>query len=103
VSVPCIFNPKNLQHEFSRHAPDFGVAGQWNTANGELFREAIQDHIAAAPQQISGTYRGTIPATHYYDPASSLWAAVDAANVFLAGWTLYPTQVVSLTNTGDVR
>lgn len=103
MSAFCVFSPKNLPHEFSRHAPDFGVMGQWNTANADLFKQAIQNHIAAAPQQIVGTYRGTIAATHYYDPASSLWAAVDSANTFLAGWKLYPSQVISLANTGDVR
>lgn len=103
MSVPCIFNLRKLQHEFSSHCADFGVIGPWNTANADLFKQAIQSHIAIAPQQIPGTYRGTIAVIHYYDPASLLWVAVDSANIFIAGWKLYPSQVISLANTGDVR
>lgn len=100
---PCGFGSRSLQHEFSGHASDFGVGGHWNKANADLFQQAIQDHIANAPLQISGTFRGTVSVTHYYDPATRLWVAVDRANTFVAGWKLYPSQVVDLLTKGDVK
>lgn len=33
-----------LQYEF-KHAWDFGVTGNWNKANGELFTNTIKNHI----------------------------------------------------------
>ena len=103
MRLPCRFLVSNLQHEFSGHAPDFGVNGQWNTANADLFRQAVQDHIAHAPVQIVGTFRGTVSVTHYVDPASGLWAAVDTSNTFVAGWKLYPTQMADLLMKGNVQ
>ena len=99
----CSFNPRNLQHEFSGHASDFGVTGNWDKTNADLFQQAIQDHIASAPQQIVGTFRGIISVTHYFDPATSLWVAVDTSNTFVAGWKLYPSQVVDLLTKGEVK
>jgi len=103
MRISCGFSFKHLQHEFSSHAPDFGIDGNWNTANADLFQKAVQDHIASAPQQILGTFRGTVPVTHYFDPATRLWAAVDRSNTFVAGWKLYSSQVVHLLAKGDVR
>jgi len=80
VRHSCVFSLRNLQHGFSGHAPDFGVTENWNAPNADLFKLAIQAHVAAAPQQISGTFRGTVPVTHYFDPATSLWVAVDRSN-----------------------
>ncbi len=99
---PCGFGSRNLQHEFSGHAPDFGVTGNWNSANADLFRQAIQDHTATAPQVTLGTFRGTVPVTHYFDPATNLWVAVDQSNTFVAGWKLYLSQVVDLLRKGNV-
>lgn len=103
MHTPCGFGSRNLQHEFSSHAPDFGVTGNWNNANADAFRQAIQNHIATAPQAILGTFRGTIPVTHYFDPATDLWVAVDQSNTFVAGWKLYPSQVVDLVTKGNVK
>lgn len=100
---PCLFSPRNLQHEFTNHAPDFGIAGSWNKIRERSFKQAILAHVAGAPQQISGTFRGTILVTHYFEPATSLWVAVDHSDKFVAGWKLYPTQIVNLLTTGDIR
>ncbi len=96
------FAPKNLQHEFG-HAADFGVTGNWNKANAALFQQAIEGHIANAPVQISGTFRGSIPVTHYFDPATNLWAAVDNLGMFRAGWKLSPAQAKHLLTHGNVQ
>jgi hypothetical protein len=103
VSSLCIFDSRKLQHEFSGHAADFGIFGNWNTANAVLLRQAIQNHIANAPLPIQETFRGTLLVTHYFDPATSLWVAVDQTNTFLAGWKLYPSQIVELLTKGNVR
>ena len=97
------YSPRNLQHEFSSHASDFGVAGRWNKANAALFKQAIEDHVAAAPVVISGTFRGTAAVTHYFNPVTGLWAAFDPSNTFVAGWKLHPSQIVSLLLRGDVK
>ena len=102
VHNQCRFNPKNLQHEF-KHAVDFGITGNWNKANGQRFEQAVQSHIATAPQQITGTFREATPVTHYFDPATNLWAVVDNSGTFVAGWKLYPSQVIELLTKGNVR
>lgn len=98
----CRFNPRNLQHEFSSHAPDFGVSGNWSKANADLFKQAIETHAAAASVVISGTFRGVVLVTHYYDPTNELWVAIDRSNMFKAGWKLYPSQILDLLTKGDV-
>lgn len=103
MNNPCGFGSRSLQHEFSGHAPDFGVTGNWNSVNADLFKQAIQTHIVSASLSLQGTFRGTISVTHYFDPITNLWAAVDHANIFVAGWKLYPSQVVDLLTKGDVR
>ncbi len=98
----CVnFPVSKLQHEF-KHAPDFGVTGNWNKANRNLFQEALQDHIDSAPIQIQGTYRKNIRVTHYYEPTTGLWAAVDMNGNFVAAWRLYPSQVQDLLTNGNV-
>jgi hypothetical protein len=94
--------PRKLQHEF-KHAPDFGITGNWNKANGTLFEQALKDHVAKAPHRIKGTYRRTIPVTHYFDPATNLWVAVDEAGEIVAAWRLSAEQLLSLLKRGNVQ
>ena len=56
-----------------------------------------------APEQIEGTYRGTINVTHYYDRATRLWVAVDESNNFVAGWKLSQDQEQYLDQGGNVQ
>jgi hypothetical protein len=101
-NVNCNFPQSKLQHEF-KHAPDFGVNGNWNSQNGQAFEQALQTHIDNAPVQIPGTFRGNIPVTHFYDPATNNWVAVDPSDNFVAGWNLGPNQVQDLMTNGNVR
>ncbi len=65
---------------------------------------AIRDHVSdPAVQQIAGTFRGTIPVTHYWNSATGLWVAVDAADNFVAGWKLSATQQTYLQSSGNVQ
>ncbi|MFB8794878.1 MAG: colicin D domain-containing protein [Microcoleus sp.] len=101
-SAICNFSPRKLQHEY-KHAPDFGITGNWNSTNRALFIKALEDHIQNAPVQIPGTYRGTIPVTHYYDPNTENWVAVDLNNDFVAAWKLSNAQRDNLLNGGNVQ
>jgi hypothetical protein len=101
-NAPCPgFNPKSLQHEY-KHAGDFGVNGNWNAINREIFAEAIRNHIDNAPVELTGTFRWKTPVTHYFDPATNLWAAVDANGIFVAGWKLSNQQAEDLINLGNI-
>jgi hypothetical protein len=97
-------DPRKLQHTFAKHAPDFGIPGNWNPANAALLEQAIQRHVLSpAVQQIPGTYRGTIAVIHYYDPATDLWVAADTAGDFVAGWKLSAVQRLHLLHSGNVQ
>src|SRR6516164_2993083 len=95
---------RKLQHTYAKHANDFGISGPWNPANGALLERAIRTHVAnPATTQIAGTYRGTSAVTHFVDPTSNLWVAVDAADEFVAGWKLSAAQKGHLLCSGNVQ
>ncbi|MBA3867563.1 MAG: PD40 domain-containing protein [Anaerolineae bacterium] len=97
-------NQSTLQHEFNGHAQNFGVTGNWNSANRIAFQNAIEAHIADPNvNQIVGTYRGTIQAIHYLNPSTNLWAATDLAGDFMAGWRLSAVQRGYLDSIGNVQ
>ncbi|MEM7535799.1 MAG: colicin D domain-containing protein [Chloroflexota bacterium] len=96
------FPVRRLQHSFS-HAKDFGIMGNWNSVNRQLFEDAIQQHVQDAPTQITGTYRGRIPVMHYFDAATTLWVAIDQDGKFVAGWALSKKQIEYLFGKGNVQ
>jgi hypothetical protein len=97
-------DPRQLQHTFSKHAQDFGISGTWNPSNSLLLEQAIQNHVMnPAVQRIPGTYRGSIPGTHYLDLATNLWVGVDASDNFVAGWKLSQAQVGHLRASGNIQ
>lgn len=99
----CIISPKKLQHEF-KHAPDFGVTGNWNKQTGKTFHDAIQAHVGRTDiQKIAGTYRGNINVTHHFDPVTGLNAMVDEARNFVGGWKLGQAQIDNLLRIGNVQ
>ncbi len=97
-------DPRRLQHTFSKHSQDFGIAGNYNAANAALLERAIRDHVASpAVRKIAGSFRGTIPVTHYYDPATDLNVMVDVANSFVGGWRVSPAQRSYLLSSGNLQ
>lgn len=40
--------------------------------------------------------------THYFDPTTKLRVAFDLTNTFVAGWRLYPSQIIKLLTKGDI-
>ena len=101
---PCNvnFSTKKLQHEW-KHAKDFGLSGNWNKANGELFQKTLSAFVDTAPQVTTGTFRKTINVTHHYDPSTNLWVAVDSAGNYVASWKLGAAQVADLLKNGNVQ
>jgi hypothetical protein len=97
-------DPRRLQHTFSKHARDFGISGNYNAANAALLERAIRDHVAnSAVRKIVGSYRGTMPVTHYFDPATELNVMVDAADNFIGGWRISPAQRAYLLSSGNLQ
>lgn len=96
--------PRKLQHTYSKHKQDFGSTANWNKQTAAQFEQAIQSHLNnSTVQQIKGTYRGTIPVIHYFDPTTGLNVMVDANNNFVGGWRLSPTQIQHLLTSGNVQ
>ena len=77
-------NPRTLQHEF-KHAKDYGIFGNWNTANRDAFEQAIRDQINSVDNPIIGTYRTTKDVVHFYNPETGLDTMVDLNGNFVAG------------------
>ncbi len=83
---------KQLQKKF-KHAGDFGVSGNYNSANALKFNQAIQKHLnSSETKQISGIYRGS-PVTFYTNPNSGLTVLQKPNGSFLSGWKLNPQQL----------
>ena len=91
-----------LQHEF-KHAIDFGIQGNWNKANGELFNNAIHRHVNNISNPVTGTYRGTLNVKHYYDPTTGVNVMVNTSGEFVGGWKLSSQQVSNLLRNGNVQ
>ncbi len=94
--------PDNLLQSKFKHAADFGIEGNYSPENAKLFQQALEDHIANA-QQITGTYRGAGPVTHYYNPATDLWVGVNGQDIFISGWKLGAKQIAHLLSHGNVQ
>jgi hypothetical protein len=96
-------NPTQLQRKFDKHARDFGVTGNFNNANREAFRSALQRHVDSPDTiLIEGIYlRGNIPVTHYYNPVTQNVVMKDrATGEFISGWRVGADAREHLLSTG---
>jgi hypothetical protein len=85
-----------------KHATDFGLASNYNPANGELFKQKLIEHVMKPEvQQIRGTLRG-VEVIHYYDGASNLNVTTTLAGDFLTGWKLSESQAEHLVAEGNL-
>ncbi len=92
---------KKLQQKF-KHAADFGVSGNYNTANRVAFGRAINQHVnKSGTRAIPGTYRGN-PVTHYLDPKTGLNAMADESGAFVSGWRLSGEQLQNVIQRGSL-
>ena len=104
VAVAFTIELRKLQHTFSRHAHAFGIIGDWNNDTAAQLERIIRDHVnSPSVEMIAGTYRGVIQVTHFFNPETRVWVAIDTSHDFVAAWQLSPTQVESLYNSGNVQ
>jgi hypothetical protein len=100
------FTTPQLSSKF-KHAPDFGVTGNWNKENAAAFQKAIEDHInAPGTKVIQGELRhgssgsGYIPVLHYVDPTTGLNVVTDLNGNFITGFKLNADQLQYVLTTG---
>ena len=86
-------NASKLQKKFSSHAKDFGIQGNWNSASGQAFQDAIQNHINSAPEIYRTLFRGQ-EVYAYINPKTSLLVYTDLEGSFISGWSLNAEQLL---------
>jgi len=97
------FNASSLQHTFSRHASDFGITGNWNNANRDLFEQTLRNHVNSVHNPVRGTYRGTTPMYHFFDERTGLNVMIDPNGNFAGGWRLSYDQIRNLRISGNIQ
>ena len=101
-SLNCEFTNKQLQKKFDDHASQFGVTGNYNSVNRELFRKALIKHMHENLICI-GTYR-VQPVYHYYNPDTHLNVMVSIkTNKFISGWRLSDDQILNMQRNGNIQ
>ncbi|MBQ6230810.1 MAG: hypothetical protein IJJ74_06790 [Eubacterium sp.] len=85
------FTTNKLQHEFS-HASDFGIEGNWNSAKGIEYQNAIQNNINNATDIYISKYRGT-DVYVYYNSNTGLGSYVDYLGNYVGGWKFSTNQL----------
>lgn len=96
----CNCRSGNFQHEF-KHAPKFGVPGNWNNQNAALFEQALEG-IVSGPNtvQYPVNFRGQFDGTAFLDQPTGLCAVFDANGELGAAWDLGANQVEDLVVNG---
>ena len=92
-----------IQRKF-RHAPDFGVFGNPNRENFELFKDKIIEHMKD-PSTISkdGTYKKIIEVVHYFNEKTGLNVMIrQNDNTFISGWKLNDQQLQNVKDRGTL-
>ena len=77
-----------------KHAPDFGVLGNPNRKNYELFKDKIGEHTTNPSTIIKeGTYKKNIEVLHYFNEQTGLNLMIHQNDgTFLSGWKLNDLQ-----------
>lgn len=100
-SVNCRFERRQLQKKFN-HAKDFGISGNYNPAQGDLFQRKLIEHMKSTHACL-GTYRGK-PVYHYYNPDNNLNVMVNRTNdKFISGWGLDDNQIKYMERNGNIQ
>lgn len=101
----CTLTDLQIKRKF-KHAHQFGVDGPYNRLNGELWKNALKDHMDDPETRlIIGTYRSpTQPVRHYYNNRTELDVIVnETTGEFVTGFKLLPSQKKNLENIQSVR
>ncbi|AKB28470.1 hypothetical protein MSSIT_1751 [Methanosarcina siciliae T4/M] len=88
-----------LQHEW-KHASDFGIKGNWNKANGDLYEKAIQNHIITAPEVYKSTYRQNQDVYVYLNKETGVGVYTDLSGNYIGGWKFSREQIKYHTTNG---
>ena len=100
-SLNSTFEKKQLQKKFE-HAKDFGVEGNYNPANRDLYQKKLIEHMKSTHACL-GTYKGH-DVYHYYNPNTDLNVMVNGSNnKFISGWHLSPEQILNMKNNGNIQ
>ena len=100
-SLNSTFDKNQLQKKFN-HAKDFGVEGNFNLANRDLYQRKLIEHMKSTHACL-GTYRGR-DVYHYYDPRTNLNVMVDRnTNKFISGWRLSDEQIINMKNNDNIQ
>ena len=91
---------KQIQKKY-KHAPDFGISGNYNQENAQLFKDKIIEHMKEPSTQIiEGTFK-KIEVTHYFNLETGLNVFFNRDNnKFISGWLLKDDQLDNMVNRG---
>nr|WP_275052318.1 colicin D domain-containing protein [Brevibacillus laterosporus] len=73
-----------------KHASDFGVSGNFNRSNAEIYKEAIEGYVQSANQIYQSTYRGQSVYVYMKD---EIGVYTDLAGNFISGWKFTKDQI----------
>jgi hypothetical protein len=91
-----------IQAKF-KHAKDFGVRGNGNRENYELWKDGLIEHMKKdTVKRIEGKFRKNIDVIHYFEEGTGLNVMINATNnKFISGWKLGKEQLEKFKNEGD--
>ena len=89
---------KQIQKKY-KHVPDFGISGNFNQKNAQLFKNKIIEHMKEPSIQIiEGTFK-KIEVTHYFNLETGLNVFFNRDNnKFISGWLLKNDQLDNMLN-----
>jgi len=102
VGDGSILTDLQVRKKFNKHATDFGVLGNPNRKNYELFKDRIVEHMNNPSTRIKeGRYKKTIEVFHYLNEDTGLNVMIrQDDNTFLSGWELNNKQLENVKNRG---
>jgi hypothetical protein len=99
--VALIYDSRQLEDKYRKHAKDFGLMAPFNEANAQRYRDLLDAHVTApSTVHIQGTYRRTIAVIHYLDPTTGRSVLSDLSGNFISAWKLNPDQIKNVLNRG---
>lgn len=97
-----ILREGNLQHEF-KHASDFGITGNLNKSNSDLFYNTLQSHVRNKSNIVyKAKYRGE-KRLFYYDSVTVNVVFTDYNNILKGAWKFSQDQINYMKAGGNVN
>ena len=96
----CKLTKIQLQKKF-KHAPDFGLIGNYSNTQAKAFEEAVINHfLNKNTQLIRGTYKG-YSVNHYYNKITKV-NVICKDKKFLSCWKLSGMQQFYIITSGNI-